>query len=158
MVTIIWDLTKPLPKRSVNENVVIKPVTLDRLEDVGAIMVVTWEGFIKSPESSERYLKPHVTAGVEQPFIAYLGTKPVGCVSPRLDTDSKAGILDGGVHVLPEHRRRRIGTTLLLKALQWLKDRGMKSAKVTPYNPEGEEATQRAIAFYISNGGEINGN
>jgi len=31
----------------------------------------------------------------------------------------------------------------------------MERAKVTPYNPEGEEATQRAIAFYVSTGGTI---
>jgi len=79
----------------------------------------------------------------------------VDCVSPRLDLESKVGILDGGVHVLPEHRRQRIGTALLLKALQWLKNHGMKTAKGLPFNPEGEDATQRAVAFYIATGGKI---
>jgi len=155
MVTIIWDLTKPLPKRSINEKVVIKPVSEDELKDVGKILVVTWGGFVKSPESTERYYGPYLSAGLEQPFIAYLRTKPVGCVSPKLDMESKVGILDGGVHVLPKYRRQHIGTTLLLTALQWLKNHGMKRAKVTPFNPEGENATQRAIAFYTSTGGKI---
>ncbi len=156
MVTIIWDLTKPLHKRQTNEKVVMKPASRDELKDIGKIMVVTCGGFVKSPESTEKYYEPYLSAGLSQPFLAYLGTKPVGCVSPRLDMESKVGILDGGVHVLPEYRRQRIGTTLLLTALQWLKDKGMEKVKVTPFNPEGEDATQRAIAFYVSNGGKIN--
>lgn len=155
MVIIIWDLTKPLPKRQTNENVVIEPVSKDRLRDVGKILVVTWGGFIKDPEATERRVEPYLSAGLEQPFIAYLGKKPVGCVIPKLDAESKVGILDGGVHVLTEYRRQRIGTTLLLTALQWLKNHGMERAKVTPFNPEGEDATQRAIAFYLSTVGTI---
>ena len=99
-------------------------------------------------------MKPHVEAGLEQPFIAYLGGKPVGCVSPRLDEESRMGVLDGGVHVLPEYRRQHIGTTLLLTALRWLKQHGMKGAWVTPWNPESEEATRRAEAFYLASGGK----
>lgn len=155
MVTIIWNLTEPLPNRSINEKVVVKPASKDKLIDVGKILVVTWGGFIKDPEATERRVGLYLSAGLEQPFLAYLGTKPVGCVIPKLETESKVGVLDGGVHVLPEYRRQRIGTTLLLAALQWLKDHGMERAKVTPYNPEDEEATQRAIAFYISTGGTI---
>jgi len=155
MVTIVWDLTKPLPRRRINEEAVLKPVSTEHLKEVGKILVVTWGGFIKSPETTERRVGPYLSAGLEQPFLAYLGMQPVGCVSPRLDRESKVGILDGGVHVLPEHRRKRIGTTLLLMALQWLKDRGMEKAKVTPFNPEGEDAVRRAIAFYLSTGGVI---
>jgi len=154
LVTVFWDLKKPLPKRKVNERVVVKPVAKDHLGEVGRILIVTWAGFIKDPEVTERRVGPYMEAGLEQPFIAFLGAKSVGCVCPRLDPESKAGILDGGVHVLPEYRRQRIGTTLLLTALKWLKDRGMEKAKVTPFNPEGEEATQRAIAFYVSIGGK----
>jgi GNAT superfamily N-acetyltransferase len=94
-------------------------------------------------------------ARLEQPFIAYLEGKPVGTVSPLLDRESECGRLDGGVHVLPECRRQRIGTALLVAALNWLKNNGMKEAWVTPWNPEGELAIQRAIAFYLSNGGTI---
>lgn len=93
-------------------------------------------------------------AGVEQPFIAYLGDKPVGCVSPRMDRDTKLGVLDGGVHVLREYRRQRIGTALLLSALEWLRDNGMVKAWVTPSNPESEGATRRAEAFYLATGGK----
>ncbi len=155
MVTVIWDLTQPLPKRPINKSVAIKPAHENELIEMGKILVVTWGGFIKKPEVTERRVGPYLSAGLEQPFLAFLGTKPVGCVSPRLDMESRVGILDGGVHVLPEYRRQRIGTTLLLKALQWLKNRGMEKAKVTPFNPEGEESTQRAIAFYVSNGGAM---
>lgn len=69
--------------------------------------------------------------------------------------ESKVGILDGGVHVLPECRRQHIGAALLLNALQWLRNHGMKTAMVTPFNPEGEDATQRAIAFCNSTGGKM---
>ena len=156
MVTIVWDLTELQPEKLVNKEVVIKPISKEQLEEVGKILVVTWGGFIKSPEVTERRVGPYLSAGLEQPFIAYSENKPVGCVSPRLDIESKVGILDGGVHVLPKYRRQYIGTTLLLTALQWLKNHGMKVAKVTPFNPEGKDAIQRAIAFYISTGGKIN--
>jgi GNAT superfamily N-acetyltransferase len=154
LVKVVWDLTRPLPRRRVNERVTIEPVGREQLIDIGKILVVTWKGFIKNPESSERYLRPYVEAGMEQPFVAYLGTKPVGCVTPKLDNRSKVGVLDGGVHVLPEYRRQHVGTTLLLTALRWLKEHGMECVKVTPWNPEGEEAIKRAIAFYVSTGGE----
>ena len=155
MVVVVWDLTKPLPDRRVNEKVVIKPVSLERLREVGEILVVTWGGFIKSPDVTEKRVGPYLSAGLEQPFIAYLGSKAAGCVSPKMDVETKVGVLDGGVHVLPEFRRQRVGTALLLTALRWLKSHGMKEAKVWPFNPEGEAAVKRAIAFYVSNGGEM---
>lgn len=155
MVTVVWDLTQHLPKRLVNEKVVLRPASEEQLEEVGRILVVTWGGFIKSPEVTRNRVGPFLSAALEQPFIAHLGNKPVGCVSPRLDNESKVGVLDGGVHVLPEYRRQHIGTTLLLTALEWLRDHEMKMAKVTPFNPEGEDAVKRATAFYLANGGQI---
>jgi hypothetical protein len=38
-----------------------------------------------------------------------------------------------------------LGTTLLITALKWLKNNGMKEGWVTPWNSESELATQRAI-------------
>lgn len=147
MVTIIWDLTQPLPKRPANRLVTIKPAQKDELIEMGKNLVVTWGGFIKSPEVTERRVGPYLSAGLEQPFLALLGTKPVGCVSPRLDMESKVGILDGGVHVLPEYRRQRIGTTLLLTALQWLKNKGMERAKVTPSTQKAKMQPKELLPF-----------
>jgi GNAT superfamily N-acetyltransferase len=155
MVKAVWDLKRPLPKKLVNMKVIVKTASEKQLLEVGKILVVTWGGFIRSPDVTVKRVEPYLKAGLEQPFIAYLDNQPVGCVSPRLNIDSKTGILDGGVHVLPEHRRKRIGTTLLLTALKWLKDHNMETAEVTPFNPEGEEAVQRATAFYLANGGRI---
>jgi hypothetical protein len=87
--------------------------------------------------------------------MAYLDNQPIGCVSPRLNTESKTGILDGGVHVSLKPRRKRIGTAPLLTALKWLKDPNMETAEATLFNPEGEEAVRRATAFYLANGGRI---
>lgn len=154
MTKIVWNLNKPLPKKSVNKKIVVKPVSEEQLIEVGKILVITWGGFINSPDVTVKRVGPYFKAGLEKPLIAYLDNQPIGCVSPRLDNESKAGILDGGVHVLPEHRRKHVGTTLLLTALKWLKDRNMKTAEVTPFNPEGEEAIQRATAFYLANGGK----
>jgi len=81
LVTVVWDLTEPLPERRANEKVVVKPIAKEQLREMGKIMVVTWGGLVKSPESAGRYVRPHLEAGIEQPFIAYLGTRPVGCVS-----------------------------------------------------------------------------
>lgn len=154
MTKIVWDLKKPLPKKSVNKKIVVKPVSERQLMEVGKILVITWGGFIKSADVTVKRVGPYLLAGLEQPFIAYLDNQPIGTVSARLDNESKAGILDGGVHVLPEHRRKHVGTTLLLTALKWLKDHNMKTAEVTPFNPEGEEAIQRATAFYLANEGK----
>jgi GNAT superfamily N-acetyltransferase len=148
-------LTKPLPDLKINRRVVVKAVEKSRLRDVGKILVITWGGFIKDPETTVKWVGPKVEAGLEQPFIAYLDDRPVGTVTPLLDRESKSGRLDGGVHVLPQYRRQRIGTALLATALKWLRDNGMKEAWVTPWNPEGEEAIQRAISFYLSNDGTI---
>lgn len=154
-VKVIWDLTKPLPDLRINENVVVKHVGKNQLKEVGKILVITWGGFIKDPETTVKWVGPKVEAGVEQPFVAYLEGKPVGTVCSLLNRESASGRLDGGVHVLPEYRRQRIGTALLLTALKWLKNNGMKEAWVTPWNPESEMATQRAISFYLSSGGTI---
>jgi GNAT superfamily N-acetyltransferase len=154
MTKIVWDLNKPLLKKSINRKIVVKPASDKQLIEVGKILVITWGGFIKSPDVTVKRVGPYLAAVLEQPFIAYLNNMPIGCVSPRLDTDSKTGILDGGVHVLPEHRRKHVGTTLLLVALKWLKDHDMKKAEVTPFNPEGEEAIERATVFYLANGGK----
>jgi GNAT superfamily N-acetyltransferase len=157
MTKIVWDLKKPLPKKSFNKKIVVKPVSEEQLTEVGKILVKTWGGFIKSPDVTVKRVGPYLTAGLERPFIAYLDNKPIGAVSPRLNNESKAGILDGGVHVLPEHRRKHVGTALLITALRWLEDNNMKTAEVTPFNPEGEEAVQRATAFYLANGGKRSG-
>lgn len=85
-------------------------------------------GFIKDPKTTVKWVGPKVEAGLEQPFIAYLEGKPVGTVCPLVDRKSASGRLDGGVHVLPEYRRQRIGTTLLITALKWLRNNGMKDA------------------------------
>jgi GNAT superfamily N-acetyltransferase len=154
-VKVVWDLTKPLPDLRVNEKVVVKAVGKNQLGEVGKILVITWGGFIKDSETTVKWVGPKVEAGLEQPFIAYLEDSPVGTVSPLLDRESGSGRLDGGVHVLPEHRRQHVGTTLLITALKWLKDHGMKEAWVTPWNPESERAIQRATAFYLSSGGTI---
>ena len=154
MTKVVWDLKKPLPKKSINEKIVVKPASEEQLREVGKILVITWGGFIKSPDVTVKRVWPYLAAGLEQPFIAYLDNQPIGCVSPRLNNESAIGILDGGVHVLPEHRRKRVGTTLLLTALKWLKDHNMTTAEVTPFNPEGDKAVQRATAFYLANGGK----
>jgi GNAT superfamily N-acetyltransferase len=154
-IKVIWDLTKPLPNLRINEKVVVKAAGKNQLTEDGKILVITWEGFINDPETTVKWVGPGMEAKLEQPFIAYLEGKPVGTVSPLLDRKSASGRLDGGVHVLPEYRRQRIGTTLLITALRWLKNNGMKKGWVTPWNPESELATQRAIAFYLSNGGTI---
>ena len=152
---VVWDLSKPLPKRRVNDKVVVKPIKRDQLGEVGEILVSTWGGFIKDPETTVKWVGPYMDKGLEQPFVAYLNDKRVGCVSPRLNKETRSGVLDGGVHVLHEYRRQHVGTTLLLTALEWLKENGMEGAWVTPNNPESEKATRRAEAFYLATGGTV---
>jgi len=51
MVTIAWDLTKPLFERRMNEDVVVKPISVDELKEVGKILVVTWEASSRARKS-----------------------------------------------------------------------------------------------------------
>jgi GNAT superfamily N-acetyltransferase len=153
-IKVIWDLTKPLPDRRGNPEVEIKPIGRGQLGEMGRILVETWGGFIEDPQTTIDYVGPYVDAGLEQPFIAYLDGVPIGCVSPRLDRETKSGVLNGGIHILHKYRRRRIGTALLIQALEWLKENGMDSAWVTPNNPEGTRATKVAEAFYLATGGK----
>lgn len=85
----------PLPMKSTNKKIVVRPASEKQLIEVGKILVVTWGGFIKSPDVTVKRVEPCLTAGLEQPFMAYLDNQPIGCVSPRLDTDTKAEIFDG---------------------------------------------------------------
>jgi GNAT superfamily N-acetyltransferase len=128
-IKVVWNPTKLLPNLRVNEKVVVKAVGKNQLGEVGKILVITWGGFIKDPETTVKWVGPTVEAALEQPFIAYLEDSPVGTVSPLLDRESESGRLDGGVHVLPEYRRQHVGTTLLIAALKWLKDHGMKGRR-----------------------------
>ena len=68
---VVWDLTEPLPKRRVNDEVVVKPIKRDRLREVGEILVVTWGGSIKDPETTVKWVGPFMDKGPEQPFVAY---------------------------------------------------------------------------------------
>jgi len=153
--TVSWDLSGFPPAAAGNAGITVKAVGTDKLRDIGRILVKTWGGFITRPEETEQYLAADVAAGRTQPFIAYLGDAPVGCVCARANDETRIGRLDGGVHVLPAYRRRGVGTALLRAALAWLKDKGMTSARVTPWNPEGEDAVARARAFYLACGGKL---
>lgn len=68
-------------------------------------------------------------------FIAELDGKPVGAVDAHIDKNrtEKKGFLVGPA-VLTEFRRKGIGTTLLEKAFESFKQRGMKSVQSTITN------------------------
>jgi len=71
-VKVIWDLTKPLPRLKTNKKITVKPVGKNHLIEVGKILVITWGGFIKNPETTVKWVSPKMEAGLEQPFIAYV--------------------------------------------------------------------------------------
>ncbi|MDI6904076.1 MAG: hypothetical protein QMD13_01080 [Candidatus Bathyarchaeia archaeon] len=77
-IKVIWDLTKSLPNLRINEKVVVKAAGKNQLTEVGKILVITWGGFIKDPETIVKWVGSKMEAKLEQPFIAYLEGKPVG--------------------------------------------------------------------------------
>jgi len=63
-------------------------------------------------------------------FIAEWNGEPVGCVNAYVDKkrEEKRGFIRR-LAVIPEFRRRGIGKTLVVKAIESLKERGMKSVQ-----------------------------
>jgi hypothetical protein len=59
---VIWDLTKPLPRlrmnTKTNTKIAVKPVGRNQLIDVGKILVITWGGFIKDPQTTVTWVSP----------------------------------------------------------------------------------------------------
>jgi ribosomal protein S18 acetylase RimI-like enzyme len=89
-------------------------------------------------------------------FFACLRDEPIGYVFAGVDVGLNkeknvqyGWVLDVGV--LKPHRRRRIGTSLMLHSMRWLESQGMKDALlyVDDRNPTGAMSLYERLGFNV---------
>lgn len=165
---IVWDLTKPLPIRPTNREVVIKPASFSDAAIFAKLYVDAYKDYwywafgedldkvVKMAKAA--FLKLYET-GQAKPSLAYMKDEPVGLVCPYVDDEwvqahrMRRGRLAFGIGVLPQHRRKHIGTTLLLKGMRWLKEHGMNQAYVTTFTYLDGDTP--AVILYLGTEGKI---
>jgi len=165
---IIWDLTKPLPAKPINREVVVKPASPSDAAVFAELYVEAYkdywgwafgEDLDKIVKLAKAAFQKLYETGRTQPALAYLKGEPVGLVCPSIDDEwikshgMKRGRLTFGVGVLPRHRRKRLGTTLLLHGLRWLKEQGMRQAYVTTFTNLDRDTP--ALKLYLGTEGKI---
>jgi len=165
---IVWDLTKPLPARPTNREVVIKPASSSDAAVFAELYVEAYrdywgwafgEDLDKIAKMASAAFQRLCETRRAQPSIAYLKGEPAGLVCPYIDDEwvrshrVKRGRLTFGVGVLPQHRGRHIGTTLLLNGLRWLKEHDMKQAYVTTFT--NLDSDTPAVKLYLETEGKI---
>jgi mycothiol synthase len=117
------------------------------------------EHFNFRPETLEEtryFVETRPWCDIVQYFFAYLDDKPVGHVGAGIDTKfiRYKGIKRGWIMtigVLKPFRRQGIGTALMLRALRFLKSKGMKEAElgVDDANPTKAIELYKKIGFKI---------
>lgn len=168
-LSIYWDLTKPLPRLTINRGVKVKQATMADVEVLAGLAskayLPYWDwwyedygGFEKVREYWRKRVKDELKRGYAH-FIGYMKEKPVGFSAAQIDKKFieekgvKLGTLWAGVAVLPEHRRKHIGSRLLLEALTFLKRKGMRKAMVGTFSYLDSHTP--AVNLYLKSGGKI---
>lgn len=168
---ITWNLTKPLPKLDVNQNVTIQPVTLDTIEDLASLASKAyapyWNWWYERCGGSEAVRQlfretAHKALETRQPrtwLIAYLTRTPVGFAAAQMDPTltqkegTPIGTMWNGVAVLPKYRRQLIGSRLLTKILKLQKQKGVTKTMVGTFSYLHRYTP--AVKLYLKSGGTI---
>ena len=168
-LAIYWDLTKTLPKLTINRKVSVKEATMADVEILAELASKAyfpyWDWWYEDYGGAEKVkeiMRRRVSDELERDyvyFIAYIKEKPVGFSAAQIDKKLieekgvKLGTLWAGVAVLPEHRRDHIGSTLLKEALAFLKRKDMEKAMVGTFSYLDSHAP--AVNLYLKSGGTI---
>ncbi len=150
------NLEDPVSGMDANMDVTITPLRHEVESDIEALNRLANECFKGDPlyasetvEETRRSIQNNPTLGWQEFFFAMLDGKNVGYVGVGIDErynvehDVKTGFVTW-IGVLQGHRRRGIGTRLLLHGLNALKAKGMTSASL---DTEDTNPT-RAITLY----------
>jgi mycothiol synthase len=155
------DLANVSQKIGENKQVAIRPLQKDREEDVE---LINWldnevfkEHFNFRPETLEEtrhFLFSNPYLEEQETFFAVLNGEAVGYVSVGIDEKYnmekkvKAGEISA-IGVLKRHRRRGMGTMLMLHSLETLKAKGMTKAilHVDDYNPTKALTLYEKVGF-----------
>jgi GNAT superfamily N-acetyltransferase len=168
-LAIRWDLTKPLPKLTINKEVDVKEATITDIEVLAELAskayLPYWDWWYQDyggPEKVRAHWRERVKNELGKGyayFIAYAEKKPIGFSAAQIDKELieekgvKMGTLWAGVAVLPEHRRKHIGSRLLREALTFLKKNNMEKAMVGTFSYL--DSYTPAVNLYLKSGGII---
>jgi ribosomal protein S18 acetylase RimI-like enzyme len=130
-VGFLWDLEESLPKPVSKNKAAIRAATPKDRERLRKIVVEAylpeWSWWVRQIGGKERaradlmsYVSEFLRDRKKRIFVAEDGEKIIGfCGAAKHDRGT--GTIGYGVAVLPGFRKRRIGSELLLAALDWLK-------------------------------------
>ncbi|MCV0403852.1 MAG: GNAT family N-acetyltransferase [Chloroflexi bacterium] len=155
----------------------ILPATLDRWEDVRAVLdgsgevgcwCQPWRGLdakkLSGGRSRTELLRDQMTGGPPPPgYLAYLDGEPVGWIGvgvrtelPRLANSRTIPMVDdqpvwaiGCFRIRPGHRRRGVATALLSAVVDAARNAGAPGVEAYPIDPDGKrvDATLGFVGF-----------
>lgn len=168
-LAIYWDFTRPLPKLVVNRKVDVKEATVADIEVLAELAskayLPYWDWWYEDYGGAEKvraHWRERAKSELERGyayFVAYAKKKPVGFSAAQIDKKLieekgvKMGTLWAGVAVLPENRRKHIGSRLLREALTFLKKKHMEKAMVGTFSYL--DSYTPAVNLYLKSGGVI---
>jgi len=133
-VLMSWNTSHRVGK--VNENVSVEVASPSDIKVLRSIQKRSWGFFIRPNFEKELVL------------LAFLGKEPVGLAY----LNKRTGNLDFGVHVVPEHRRKYVGSTIVTEALKLCRKLGfermyvVRALRLTKFST----ADKVALQFYTS--------
>lgn len=146
-----------------NTEVVVRPLETEMEEDIMALNSLVNECFKEDPlhlpesvEETRQSLLNNPVLKWQKHFFAVLGNKNAGYVGVAIDErynvehDVKSGFVSG-IGVLSAYRRRGIGTSLMLRGLKALKEKGMVTATLDTEdtNPTRAITLYEKIGFHV---------
>ena len=164
-VGFLWDLEEPLPKSRSNNKAAIRAATPRDRERLRKIVVEAylpeWSWWVRQIGGKERaradlmsYMNEFLRERKKRIFVAEDGEKMIGfCGAAKHDRGT--GTIGYGVAVLPDFRERRIGSMLLLSALNWLKKSGVRFVTLEEETFSFANKESPAIFLYKGLGGKI---
>lgn len=147
----VWEVKRPEHTAASRPGIEIRLLPVRGLNVAARIMAATWEGYI-TPEAAVRFVEEARGRGRLLPFVAYAGGRPVG--SALVVVHGKSAEIYGGIHVLPDHRRKGLGTAILREVMRQLSGQGIARlyvARQTAQPPTEDD--QAATALYDRAGG-----
>jgi ribosomal protein S18 acetylase RimI-like enzyme len=164
-IGFLWDLREPLPKIRSKDKVTIKTATP---KDEGPLRKIVLEAYL--PEWSwwvrniggkqearadlMSYVSEFLRDRKKRIFVAEDREKMIGfCGAAKHDRGT--GTIGYGVAVLPHFRKRGIGSTLLLTALDWLRKSRVRFVTLEEETFSFANKDSPAIFLYKRLGGKI---
>ena|SRR5438445_4019544 len=164
-IGFLWDLEEPFPKsRSKNKAVIRAALPKDR-ERLRKIVVEAylpeWSWWVRQTGGKERarddlmsYISEFLRDRKKRIFVAEDSETIIGfCGAAKYDRGT--GTIGYGVAVLPGFRKRGIGSMLLLAALDWLKNSGVRFVTLEEETFGFANQDTPAMILYKSLGGKI---